>query len=213
MSFVTQDDVFGAIEPVLAGVFKEFSGWTVSPPPFTRIAYDDAMAMYGSDKPDLRNPIKAVDVTEIFRGSEFAVFAKAVEEGLCPRDQGAGRRREITHSFFDKTVGLLETLGLGRPAPSSRRDAKGRWRSICRGSAEIFDAADVKQGRRGVLRLGPQKTLMRAVDGPRPSQGARVFRAERVSLLLDHRLSVSSSAIRDEPVAFSHNLFSMPQGG
>src|ERR1700748_553564 len=69
MSFVTQDDVFGAIEPVLAGVLQEFSDWKVSPPPFTRIAYDDAMAMYGSDKPDLRNPIRAVDVTEIFRGS------------------------------------------------------------------------------------------------------------------------------------------------
>src|SRR5436853_2760822 len=54
MSFVTQDDVFGAIEPVLAGVFGEFSGWTVSPAPFPRIKYDEAMAMYGSDKPDLR---------------------------------------------------------------------------------------------------------------------------------------------------------------
>src|SRR6187549_3784716 len=80
LSFVTQDEVFAAIEPVLAGVFAEFSDWTVTPPPFPRIAYDDAMLMYGSDKPDLRNPLKAVDVTEIFRGSEFAVFARAVED-------------------------------------------------------------------------------------------------------------------------------------
>src|SRR5678815_5068100 len=58
LSFVTQDDVFAAIEPVLAGVFGEFSDWKISAPPFPRIAYDDAMAMYGSDKPDLRNPIK-----------------------------------------------------------------------------------------------------------------------------------------------------------
>src|SRR6267142_2068883 len=75
MSFVTQDDVFAAIEPVLAGVFGEFSDWTVSPAPFPRIKYDDAMAMYGSDKPDLRNPIRAADVTEHFRGSGFRVFA------------------------------------------------------------------------------------------------------------------------------------------
>src|SRR5689334_15385918 len=61
MSFVTQDDVFGAIEPVLAGVFTEFSDWAVSPAPFPRIAYEDALAMYGTDKPDLRNPIRAVD--------------------------------------------------------------------------------------------------------------------------------------------------------
>src|SRR5262245_47568544 len=85
LSFVTQDDVFAAIEPVLAGVFSEFSDWTVTSPPFPRIAYDDAMTMYGSDKPDLRNPIRATDVTEIFRGSEFGVFARAVEEGSVIR--------------------------------------------------------------------------------------------------------------------------------
>ena len=67
MSFVTQDDVFAAIEPVLAGVFEEFGGSrTVSPPPFERIAYADSMRWYGVDKPDLRNPIKMADVTENF---------------------------------------------------------------------------------------------------------------------------------------------------
>src|SRR5262249_32243255 len=81
LSFVTQNDVFAAIEPVLSGVFGEFSYYRVTRPPFPRIAYDDAMTMYGSDKPDLRNPIRAIDVTEIFRGSEFAVFAKAIEGG------------------------------------------------------------------------------------------------------------------------------------
>src|SRR5213079_2841382 len=59
MSFVTQQDVFAAIEPVLAGVFKEFSTGKVSEPPFPRISYDDAMTMYGTDKPDLRNPLRA----------------------------------------------------------------------------------------------------------------------------------------------------------
>src|SRR6478735_4320073 len=62
MSFVEQEDVFAAIEPVLAGVFAEFSDWAVTAVPFPRIAYDDAMVMYGSDKPDLRNPIKTADV-------------------------------------------------------------------------------------------------------------------------------------------------------
>ena len=111
LSFVTQDDVFAAIEPVLAGVFGEFSDWKTSTPPFPRIAYDDAIAMYGSDKPDLRNPIKATDVTEIFRGSEFAVFAKAVEEGSVVRAIRAPGAAERSRSFFDKTVGLA------RPRP------------------------------------------------------------------------------------------------
>ena len=149
LSFVTQDDVFGAIEPVLAGVFSEFSDWTVSPPPFPRIAYDDAMAMYGSDKPDLRNPIKAADVTEIFRGSEFAVFAQAVEEGAVVRAIRAPGAASKSRSFFDKTVGLAETLGLGGLAyivaaetpkgplakylPEERRE-------------RVFDAAGVQPG-------------------------------------------------------------------
>src|SRR5437764_13941469 len=71
------------------------------------------MAMYGSDKPDLSNPIKAVDVTDIFRGSGFAVFAKAVEEGSVVRAITAPGAGDKSRSFFDKTVGLAETLGLG----------------------------------------------------------------------------------------------------
>src|SRR4029077_10881519 len=113
LSFVTQDDVFAAIEPVLAGVFGEFSDWAVTAGPCPRIAYDDALLMYGSDKPDLRNPIKAADVTEIFRGSEFAVFARAVEEGSVVRAIPAPGAGDRPRSFFDKTVGLAESLGLG----------------------------------------------------------------------------------------------------
>jgi aspartyl-tRNA synthetase len=76
MSFVTQEDVFAAIEPVLHGVFEEFSGGkAVSPYPFVRIPYREAIAKYGTDKPDLRNPIQMADVSEHFRGSGFKVFA------------------------------------------------------------------------------------------------------------------------------------------
>src|SRR5260221_9530709 len=79
MSFVTQDDVFAAIEPVLAGVFEEFSrGRKVTPAPFPRITYDDAMLKYGSDKPDLRNPLLISDISHVFAGSGFQVFAKLV---------------------------------------------------------------------------------------------------------------------------------------
>src|SRR5204863_832243 len=81
MSFVEQDDVFGAIEPVMSGLFSEFSDWKVTQPPFPRIPYDEAMAAYGSDKPDLRNPLKAVDVSEVFGDSGFGVFADAVAQG------------------------------------------------------------------------------------------------------------------------------------
>ncbi len=107
MSFVTQDDVFAAIEPVLGGVFEEFAGfggrtpWAVTQGAFPRIPYAESMLKYGNDKPDLRNPIEIVDVTEHFRGSGFGIFARMVEGGAVVRAipaPGAGLR---PRSFFD----------------------------------------------------------------------------------------------------------------
>jgi len=84
MSFVTQDDVFDAIAPVLSGVFEEFSnGKSVTKPPFPRIKFADSIRKYGSDKPDLRNPIEMGNVSEHFRGSGFKVFA-----GMMQNDAG-----------------------------------------------------------------------------------------------------------------------------
>src|SRR6195952_3304116 len=79
MSFVTQDDVFDAVEPVMRGVFEEFAGGKPVTPKFPMIAYADAIKAYGTDKPDLRNPIKMQNVSEIFRGSGFKVFARILE--------------------------------------------------------------------------------------------------------------------------------------
>ena len=79
MSFVTQEDVFAAVEPVLRGVFEEFAGGKPVTQKFPLIPYANALRMYGSDKPDLRNPIKMQDVSEHFRGSGFKIFARILE--------------------------------------------------------------------------------------------------------------------------------------
>ncbi len=79
MSFVTQEDVFAAVEPVLRGVFEEFGGGKPVTQKFPLIPYAEAMVKYGSDKPDLRNPIEMQDVSEIFRGSGFRVFARILD--------------------------------------------------------------------------------------------------------------------------------------
>jgi len=79
MSFVTQDDVFAAVEPVIRGVFEEFSGGKPVTKEFPRIPYGEAIRKYGTDKPDLRNPIEMQDVSDIFRGSGFKVFARILE--------------------------------------------------------------------------------------------------------------------------------------
>jgi aspartyl-tRNA synthetase len=79
MSFVTQDDVFDAVEPVIRGVFEEFGEGKQVTPKFPRIPYSEAISKYGVDKPDLRNPIVMQDVSEIFRGSGFKIFARILE--------------------------------------------------------------------------------------------------------------------------------------
>ncbi|MGH6814571.1 MAG: aspartate--tRNA ligase, partial [Hyphomicrobiaceae bacterium] len=79
MSFVEQEDVFAAVEPIMRGLFEEFGQGKAATPVFPRIPYDEAIRKYGSDKPDLRNPIVMQDVTERFRGSGFKVFAQIIE--------------------------------------------------------------------------------------------------------------------------------------
>jgi aspartyl-tRNA synthetase len=81
MSFVTQEDVFAAVEPVLRGVFEEFAGGKPVTPKFPRLAYGEAIRKYGTDKPDLRNPITLQDVSDVFRGSGFRIFARLLESG------------------------------------------------------------------------------------------------------------------------------------
>ena len=107
MSFVTQDDVFASIEPVLAGVFTENAGfggrtpWAVTEGAFPRIPYAESMLKYGNDKPDLRNPIEIQDVTDQFRNSGFGLFAKMVEAGNVVRAIPSPRTSEKSRKFFD----------------------------------------------------------------------------------------------------------------
>src|SRR5829696_4325383 len=118
MSFVTQEDVFAAIEPVLAGVFEEFSDFSgakraVTPAPFPRIPFDQAMLEFGSDKPDLRNPLRIRDVTEQFRGGAFGLFARSIEKGAVVRAIPAPRAGGNPRSFFDKLNEWAREQGAG----------------------------------------------------------------------------------------------------
>ena len=102
MSFVTQDDVFAAIEPVLHGVFEEFAnGRSVSPAPFPRIPFRESMLKYGSDKPDLRNPLLITDVTSHFAKSGFGLFERIVGEGGVVRAIPSPKTAEKSRKFFD----------------------------------------------------------------------------------------------------------------
>jgi aspartyl-tRNA synthetase len=114
MSFVTQDDVFEAIEPVLHGIFEEFGGGKkVTPLPFPRIPFAESMLKYGNDKPDLRNPIVMTDVTDVWRGTDFKIFASAIEKGSVVRAIPAPGAAEMPRSFFGKLNDWARAEGAG----------------------------------------------------------------------------------------------------
>ncbi len=220
MSFVTQEDVFNTIEPVIAGVFEEFSsGRTVTKPPFLRIPYDESLLKYGSDKPDLRNPLVITDVTEAFKGSGFGLFAKIVDGGGIVRAVPAPGAGGNPRSFFDKLNEWARAEGAGGLGYITFNDAGPHGpiaKNLDAGRAEAI---------RGACGLGAGDAVFFAAG--KPLEAAKFAGAVRTKLGNDLGL-ISPGEFRfcwivdfpmyelDEEtkqIAFSHNPFSMPQGG
>jgi aspartyl-tRNA synthetase len=220
MSFVTQDDVFAAIEPVLHGLFEEFAdGRKIGPRPFAQIPYDEAMLRYGSDKPDLRNPIAIADVTEPFRGGGFGIFAKQIETGAVvraiPAPGAAGRPR----SFFDKLnewareegqagLGYIVYADEGAKGPIAKNLDEARI-------AAIRDEAGIGAGDAVFFVCGERADAAKFAGIVRTRLGEELDLIEkdafRFCWIVDFPMYE-----RDEEtgkIEFSHNPFSMPQGG
>ena len=218
MSFVTQDDVFAAIEPVLYGVFDEFSkGRDVTKPPFPRIAYKDAMLMYGSDKPDLRNPLVISDVTEIFRDGPFAVFAKSIEQGAVVRAIPAPNAGTRARSFFDSTNQWARDEGFAGLAYINFKGGEGGGIAKNLGPDRVAQLVQA-------MKLGPNDGVFFACDKPANAAKLAGLARTRVGQELDlvEQNTFKFCWIVDFPmyewdelegrVVFSHNPFSMPQG-
>ncbi len=221
MSFVTQDDVLAAIEPVLGGVFEEFSrGRPVTPAPFPRIPFREAMLKYGSDKPDLRNPIEIVDVTESFRGSGFGIFAKAVEAGsvvrAIPAPGAAGRPR----SFFDKLNDWARSegaAGLGYIIFAEDGAAKG---PIAKNldearNAEIKAAAGLSDGDAVFFSCDKETAAAKLAGQVRERLGDELELLDKDAFRFCWIVDYPMFELDEESgkIEFSHNPFSMPQGG
>ncbi len=220
MSYVTQEDVFAAIEPVLAGVFEEFAQRrSVSPPPFERIPYDTALFRYGTDKPDLRNPLRISDVTAHFAGSKFGLFARIAASGgvvrAIPAPGAAGQPR----SFFDKLNDWAKEEGAGGlgyivfetdgpKGPIARNlepESAAAIRSACGlqpGDAVFFAAGqpDAAAKFAGLVRTRLGEEL-----------GLNETGAFRFCWITDFPMYELNE--ETEQIDFSHNPFSMPQGG
>jgi aspartyl-tRNA synthetase len=220
MSYVTQEDVFDTIEPVIHGVFEEFAdGRTVSALPFRRIPFEEALLRYGSDKPDLRNPILIADVGEVFRGSGFGIFAKAVEAGSVVRAipaPGAGAR---PRSFFDKfndwareqgAAGLgyvIFEAGGGKGPIAKNLDAARLARlkaeTGCKDGDAVFFAADKKDA---AAKLAGQVRIKLGED-------LGLIDARRFEFCWIVDFPMFEFKEDEQKIDFSHNPFSMPQGG
>jgi len=221
MSFVTQDDVFAAIEPVLAGIFEEFGkGKEVSKPPFRRIAYDEALLKYGVDKPDLRNPIEIADVSEVFDGSGFAIFAKLVAQGAVVRAIPAPEAAARPRSFFDK----LNSWAQGEGKPGLGYIAFGEDGAAKGPIAKNLDEERIAKLKE-LVGLKNGDAVFFACDKPKAAAAfagvVRTRLGEELALIDKKRFEFCW--IVDFPmyemnedtgqIEFSHNPFSMPQGG
>ena len=220
MSFVTQQDVFDAVGPVIAGVFDEFSDWAVTPYPFPQITFADAMLHYGTDKPDLRNPILIRDVTEVFKDSGFAVFAKAIEgKGAVVRAIPAPGAAKQPRSFFDKMVAFAQSLGA--PGLGYIVFADGAAKGPV---AKFLDESKLAQLKEQA-KVGDGDALFFVCDGKAGAEKlagqVRVQAGEQLGIV--EKDAYRFCWIVDFPmyewdpdlkqVIFSHNPFSMPQGG
>ncbi|WP_128254307.1 aspartate--tRNA ligase [Falsirhodobacter deserti] len=221
MSFVEQEDVFASVQPVIQGIFEEFGGGKRVDTDWPRIAYRDAMAWYGSDKPDLRNPIKMQVVSDHFRGSGFAIFAKLLEqEGTeiraIPAPTGGSRKFCDRMNAFAQSQGLpgmgyifwragadgLEAAGpLAKNIGPERTEAIRQQLGLGEGDAAFF--------------LGGKPDAFEAVAGrARNVIGEELGLTEKDSFrfawIVDFPMYEKTD---DGKIDFSHNPFSMPQGG
>ncbi|WP_017671315.1 aspartate--tRNA ligase [Blastomonas sp. AAP53] len=219
MSFVTQDDVFAALEPVLGGVFKEFAnGKAVTEGAFPRIPYRESMLKYGSDKPDLRNPLVISDVTDHFVGSGFGLFDKIVGSGGKVRAIPAPGAGAMSRKFFDDMNDWARSEGHAGLGYINIRDGVPGG-PIAKNHGEEGTAKLIAE-----LGLGPNDGVFFAAG--KELQAAKLAGAARTrvgeQLNLIEQGVFKFCWIVDFPmfeydedakkIDFSHNPFSMPQG-
>jgi aspartyl-tRNA synthetase len=215
MAFAGQEDVFDVAENVMYGVFKTFSSKEVSPVPFVKIPYAEAMLKYGSDKPDLRNPLVITDLTDFFADVDFKPFKNIPVRGIV-----VGGAALQSKSFFEKMLAFAEEIGMkGLGYISVTEDDN------LKGPIVKFLSEEKQNTLRKDLNLKINDTLFFIADAPAKVNGlAGQIRAELGNQLnLINKDKFEFCFIVDFPmyganeetgaVEFTHNPFSMPQGG
>ena len=220
LSFVTQEDVFAAIEPVMHGVFEEFAdGKPVTPYPFPRIPYREAMQKYGSDKPDLRNPLVMQDVSEPFRGGGFGVFARMLESPKAaiwaiPAPGGGSR------AFCDRMNSWAQSEGQpGLGYIFWREGEEGGAGPIAKNlgperTEAIREQLGLKVGDAAFFVGGDPKVFTKFAGLARTRIGTELGLVDENRFEFVWIVDFPMFELNEETglVDFSHNPFSMPQG-
>jgi len=219
MSYVTQEDVFNTIEPVIAGVFEEFAeGRAVTPPPFPRIPYDTSMLEYGSDKPDLRNPLRIRDVTAPFAGSGFGLFARIAAANGIVRAIPAPGAGSQPRSFFDKLNDWARAEGQGGLGYIIY-DADGPKGPIARNleaerAEAVRTACGLNPGDAVFFVAGQKATAEKFAGVVRTRIAEELNLSEKNAFRFCWITDFPMYELNEETgqIDFSHNPFSMPQG-
>jgi aspartyl-tRNA synthetase len=219
MSFVTQDDVFATMEPVIRGVFEAFADGKSVTQEFPRIRYADAMRWYGSDKPDLRNPIKMQEVTDTFAGSDFKVFARMIEadpkvEVWAIPAPGGGSR-----AFCDRMNSWAQSQGQPGLGYIFFREGEGAGPVAKNIGPERTEALreklGLKDGDAVFFVAGLPKKFTDFAGAARTRIGQELGLIDENAFALAWIVDFPMYEWNEEEkrVDFSHNPFSMPQGG
>ena len=221
MSFVTQEDVFAIIEPILQNLFEKFSSYSVTPAPFPRIKYWDSMLKYGSDKPDLRNPLIISDATDVFMGSDFSIFANAINKGCVVRAIPAPNTASQPRSFFDKMISFAQTelgaKGLAYIGFDEDGTAKGPIAKFLTDEklANLKTTANLKNGDSVFFACDKELDAAKIAGKVRTKIGEDLDLLEKgvykFCWIVDFPFYEWNED--DKKIDFSHNPFSMPQGG
>jgi aspartyl-tRNA synthetase len=219
MSFVTQEEIFAVIEPLLKNIFTKFGTKKTSDEDFIHVKYDEAMLKYGSDKPDLRNPILISDATEIFRDSGFSIFAKQIAGGAKIRAIPAPKCTAKPRSFFDKTIEFAQqngAKGLAYINIDENGEGKGPIAKFLSPEklAELKETAGLENGDAVFFSCGSEKEAAKIAGAVRTKLGTDLELIDesvyKFCWIVDFPMFELSDAGK---VDFSHNPFSMPQGG
>jgi aspartyl-tRNA synthetase len=219
MAFAAQDDIFAVIEDVLAGVFGVFSERRHDTPPFVRIPYRDAMLKFGTDKPDLRNPIEMLDVTDVFRDSAFNAFRGAIENGAVVHAIPVKGIAATPRSVFDRLVDFAKSIGSKGLAYVvwSEGAVKGPIAKVLgeAKTAELAAACGVGDGDAVFMVCDTFAAACRIAGDVRTKLGRDFDLLEkdvfRFCWVVDFPMFERDA--ETGAIGFSHNPFSMPQGG